>query len=105
MSKGSWFFETDAKIRSFLVGGGRLRTIAEDCGGLWTICDTSGRILGGYGAANYVLIGAIRAIRALRPIRAIRVIGLIGPIRALRPIGPLSVIGLIGPIRAVRFGG
>ena len=70
-------FETDAKIRSFLVGGGRLRTIAEDCGGLWTIYDTSGRVLGGYGAANYVLIGAIRAIGPIRAIRALR---------ALRPI-------------------
>ena len=69
--------ETDAKIRSFLVGGGRLRTIAEDCGGLWTIYDTSGRVLGGYGAANYVLIGAIRAIGPIRAIRALR---------ALRPI-------------------
>ena len=79
-------FETDAKIRSFLVGGGRLRRIVEDCGGLWTIYDTSGRILGGYGAANYVLIGAIRAIRALRPIRAIRVIRALRPIRAIRAL-------------------
>ena len=31
-----------------------------------------GRILGGYGAANYVLIGPIRAIGAVRALRAIR---------------------------------